>query len=157
MADREDLTGPAPLTPMFAAESLAPDADPTEPRRGPPPPLPVNGGHAWVHLDRRPCPTTARSVNMVNWPLPSLTKDDEGGTALVPVSISGRMGTEGDEEATDPLWQRHLGAMVLQQGLSVCQCPGPAYHKDMEWHPDNSGPGHSLRHAAPSPNRSSRP
>ena len=76
----------------------------------------MNGGHAWVHLDRRPCPTTARSVNMVNWPLPSLTKDDEGGTALVPVSISGRMGTEGDEEATDPLWQRHLGAMVLQQG-----------------------------------------
>ena len=54
-------------------------------------------------------------LNMVNWPLPSLSEGAEGETALVPVSISGRMGTEGDEEVTDPLQQRHLGAMVLHQ------------------------------------------
>ena len=119
LADRADLTGPAPLTPLSAAEGLAPHAGPTEPRRGPPPPLPVN----WrprMGPSGPPAPMpynctveTQTALNMVNWPLPSLTADDAGKTALVPVSISGRMGTEGDEEATDPLWQRHLGAMVL--------------------------------------------
>eukprot|EP00439_Symbiodinium_sp_Y106_P072520 s514_g13.t1 len=124
LADRADLTGPAPLTPLSAAESLAPDADPTEPRRGPPPPLPVN----WrprMGPSGPPAPMpynctveTQTALNMVNWPLPSLTADDAGETALVPVSISGRMGTEGDEDAVRRMMSRHMADHSGVEGVN---------------------------------------
>ena len=165
LADRDNPTGqasggmgpdpgPAPLTPMSAVESLAPDADPTEPRQGPPPPMPV----CWSP-DPGQAPLTPMSAveGLAPHADPTLAvallSEGVGGETA---PVSGRMGTDGAGPSLAEVPGSHGFASAVPGCFSVCERPGPGYHKDLEWHPCHSGPGDSLRHTAPSSHRSSR-